>query len=400
MIGNRLFTSAWTALMFALVSIGSNAVAADGTVFQKASIGRAGSAFETRLTVAEGVADGQVDVRYINETVQIEIPNASFPKGKLMLSADDETVKSVYLSETEEGAVRVRFILNKNISARSFDGAVEATRADGALVLRVLGSGTKSAARKSQQEIHRSVAISNGAAGTETLDVPTRLVAGARSPASGVQPTPLTPETAIALARAEAESQEKKPEAAIKVEAKVPESQIPIAIDEKKEKRADSDPIRRALLAAFALAVVLGVGAFSLRKMARRNTTGKQTPRIQILGQHYLGPKKSLALVHVAGESILIGVTENNITLIKSIALIDDEVPANLPNRFEGAMETAEAAQDGDFGQELSYGDPRPGAYAAAEPVPRSDEYGGFAMHGLSEIQDVVSGRFGKRARR
>ncbi len=74
---------------------------------------------------------------------------------------------------------------------------------------------------------------------------------------------------------------------------------------------------------------------------------------LKILSQHYLGPKKSLAIVRVAGESILIGVTDQNISMIKALSLLDDELPNVLPKNFEDAltektemMSEAEAAED------------------------------------------------------
>jgi flagellar protein FliO/FliZ len=60
--------------------------------------------------------------------------------------------------------------------------------------------------------------------------------------------------------------------------------------------------------------------------------------QIKVLSQHHLGPKKSLAIIHVAGESMLVGITDNNISMIKSLSLIDDEVPADMPNTFGQTM--------------------------------------------------------------
>jgi flagellar protein FliO/FliZ len=67
------------------------------------------------------------------------------------------------------------------------------------------------------------------------------------------------------------------------------------------------------------------------------------------LTQHYLGPKKSLAIIRVAGESILIGVTDTNINMIKSLALLDDEVPEeihsnNFADLFGGVPSTSAKA--------------------------------------------------------
>ncbi|MGE3758789.1 MAG: flagellar biosynthetic protein FliO, partial [Pseudobdellovibrionaceae bacterium] len=63
----------------------------------------------------------------------------------------------------------------------------------------------------------------------------------------------------------------------------------------------------------------------------------KQT-QIKVLTQHYLGPKRSLAIVRVAGESVLIGVTDHNISMIKSLALLDEEIPEEVPENFNKAM--------------------------------------------------------------
>ena len=57
------------------------------------------------------------------------------------------------------------------------------------------------------------------------------------------------------------------------------------------------------------------------------------------MAQHYLGPKKSLAVVRVAGESILVGITDNNINMIKSLALLDEEIPDVTPNDFNQLIE-------------------------------------------------------------
>ena len=60
--------------------------------------------------------------------------------------------------------------------------------------------------------------------------------------------------------------------------------------------------------------------------------------QIKVLSQHYLGPKRSLAIIHVAGESMLVGITDSNISMIKSLSLIDDEVPTTVPKTFADAL--------------------------------------------------------------
>ncbi|PWU14313.1 MAG: hypothetical protein C5B49_13310 [Bdellovibrio sp.] len=90
-----------------------------------------------------------------------------------------------------------------------------------------------------------------------------------------------------------------------------------------------------------ALALVLGlglVGVVILRKYKFRNRKATQF-QMKILAQHFLGPKRSLAVVSVAGESILIGVTDHHISLIKSLSLLDEELPAVAPAKFESILQ-------------------------------------------------------------
>jgi flagellar protein FliO/FliZ len=105
------------------------------------------------------------------------------------------------------------------------------------------------------------------------------------------------------------------------------ESEIPLNLNAPKKASEDSHPIFKIIL-IFSMMGVVGAGAYIyLRKYSKNNFAAGKNNQIKVLTQHYLGPKKSLAIIRVAGESILIGVTENNINMIKSLALLDDEVP-------------------------------------------------------------------------
>jgi flagellar biosynthetic protein FliO len=69
-----------------------------------------------------------------------------------------------------------------------------------------------------------------------------------------------------------------------------------------------------------ALAVVIACiygGIFLLKKMTGRKRTGAAgTNLLEVLETTYLDPKKSLSLVRVAGKSVLIGVTETQISVL------------------------------------------------------------------------------------
>lgn len=160
-------------------------------------------------------------------------------------------------------------------------------------------------------------------------------------------------------------------ETAAESEAKpvLAESQIPLKLDEKKSSAEGPGPFSRMLMGFAVLAILAGGGYFVVRRYGKPGPR-KNAPQIKILTQHWLGPKKSLAIVRVAGESILIGVTDQNISMIKSLALLDEEIPVETPDRFQSAMEKA------------------------ALPEHEIQEDGeDFQMTGLNQIRDVVSKR-------
>jgi flagellar protein FliO/FliZ len=116
---------------------------------------------------------------------------------------------------------------------------------------------------------------------------------------------------------------------------KVKESEIPVHLgNDKKATTGDSTVFK--VLMSLSLIGILGCGAFFwFRKYAKKGNAKNQATQIKVLTQHYLGPKKSLAIIRVAGESILVGVTDHNISLIKELSLLDEDIPEETPKKFQ-----------------------------------------------------------------
>lgn len=150
------------------------------------------------------------------------------------------------------------------------------------------------------------------------------------------------------------------------VSASSKESEIPFQLDDKTSKKSSMDPLLRLFLTMGVLVVLLAGTMWGIKKYSKDGKTNLHTMKMRVLAQHYLGPKKSLIVVQVAGETILLGVTEQNISMLKNLALIDDEVPEQVPQNFEREME--------------SFDD---------EPAHRDD----FALRGLNDVKDIVSTR-------
>ena len=119
---------------------------------------------------------------------------------------------------------------------------------------------------------------------------------------------------------------------------KLPEDQIPLSITTDKKIADAETSTTKAISSALIVLILLGASYYYVRRYKTSNVINKSNMQIKVLTQHYLGPKKSLAIVHVAGESMLIGITDTNISMIKSLSLIDDEVPAEMPKTFSESM--------------------------------------------------------------
>ncbi len=161
-------------------------------------------------------------------------------------------------------------------------------------------------------------------------------------------------------------SLKKSEERSKSVTASSKESEIPFQLDDKTSKKSSMDPLLRLFLTMGVLVVLLAGTMWGIKKYSKDGKTNLHTMKMRVLAQHYLGPKKSLIVVQVAGETILLGVTEQNISMLKNLALIDDEVPEQVPQNFAREMES--------FDDESGHQDD-------------------FALRGLNDVKDIVSTR-------
>lgn len=93
-------------------------------------------------------------------------------------------------------------------------------------------------------------------------------------------------------------------------------------------------PSQKMVLAMVVLLVMAGLFFISVKKMGKKQGYSAIAQNIKILTQKSIGPKKNLMLVRVAGETILLGVTDHSINHIKTLSLMDDELPQYTEPKF------------------------------------------------------------------
>lgn len=112
------------------------------------------------------------------------------------------------------------------------------------------------------------------------------------------------------------------------------ESEIALNLDKNNKNSSEGSSAAKAILSAVVIAIMAGAAFVLLKKYSYKAKASKNQPQIKILTQHFMGPKKSLAIVRVAGESILVGITDQNISMIKSLSLLDEDLPQDVPKNF------------------------------------------------------------------
>lgn len=124
------------------------------------------------------------------------------------------------------------------------------------------------------------------------------------------------------------------------------ESDIPVFTKSDKLQKSETSLIWRLIASLVIVAAVGGAMIFAGRRWSWKKNKGGDKARIEILHQYHLGPRKSLALVRVAGEAVLIGCTDHSINMIKPVTLIDDELEGVLGKDFNGFLEDDFSVED------------------------------------------------------
>ncbi len=119
------------------------------------------------------------------------------------------------------------------------------------------------------------------------------------------------------------------------------EDQILLGLTKEKSKAsAELSPFNKMILAVVALLAIAGSLLLMIRKLGVKVGHTEIAKNIEILTQKSIGPKKNLMLIRVAGETILLGVTDSNITPIKTLSLLEDELPQFVAPQFSKQLKT------------------------------------------------------------
>jgi flagellar protein FliO/FliZ len=153
--------------------------------------------------------------------------------------------------------------------------------------------------------------------------------------------------------RSEARSEDSQTEAAIASTetASTPvteqkESEIPVQLTAATKAKDNSGVMWRLAASFGVLALAAGVFYYAARRWSSPKSKAASGARIEMVHQYHMGPRKSVALIRVAGETILLGCTDHNVNMIKPVVLIDDELEGLMKKDFNNFLEDEFSIED------------------------------------------------------
>ncbi len=296
---------------------------------------------------------------FSGKSVQMDFRNVLIQPAKRFFYTSDSLIPQVYVYQAGPNVVRVRLALGEKAPdleqrfASESEGrflVVRIQKQKSAAEPDILGQLLARASRNLEAERQgRNESVHVGRAALNLLTEP------------GTEPRKKTLSRMALTKKPERKSLqtiaalEKK-----RVESKPPA--FPKVGDEKISEPLQLFPSSLRMITMLSLVVGLMFVLFYLfKKFVLKNTPfGGSGKLVQVLGTGFLGPKKNIALVEVAGEVLVLGVSEDNISLLTNIQ--DPEQIERIKN--PGAEKTAPPASAATRTQkpELARGNPRSAA--------------------------------------
>lgn len=328
-------------LLIAVVSA-SVAQADSQPQLQQVNYSTTGSGFQLQLEFDQPYDASQVSVDLINHTVQLNLPKTNFVQKKTIQPVKDQKIKSIYTYQAETGLVRSRIIYFSKHKSEGLAGKIKVESKDNTILVSIVDSAVAVPAKSAEalplippndldSELARALESAAPEAGDALMTVSTK----SSSAAADIVANELA-ESAAPLAETP------------KSQSNLPEDKIPVLSADKSsaEKTSTKSPYWRMAASLVIIIVFAGALMMGAKYWTRNRVRVQDQTKIRVLTQHHLGPKKTLAIIQVAGESILIGVTDHNINLIKTLALLDEEIPADAPASFAKELNRAGIGED------------------------------------------------------
>lgn len=260
------------------------------------------------------VTPNQIRTEYFNDIIQVSLTDVSVYPAKINSISGSELTK-VFAYQYAPKLVRCRLTVKGK--AESFQDRVTVKANGKVLSIKLIdGSGDKIV--QSSAAVERAAPQVN----TEEQELLNHVLKGTPSPTGNSAGVAVVP-TATESKKSKESSTEQQPIGRSEAASKPLTSGKPLP-----------SPMR-VILVLLGMIAVLGGALIAIKRFGARsklqnhkgfarfmrNVTGMGTQQkmIEVLATHHLGPKKSIAMVKVAGKTLVLGVTNESINLISQI---------------------------------------------------------------------------------
>ncbi len=329
--------------------------------------------FVTQISFDVPVDKKDISVDYTKQAIQITIPDTKIKTGKIVEKINKNKIESVFVENSKGTGVVAKVIFAKGVDIEKYKGLVQVDNQSDKIVLTI--------SRPSDSAIVGNPPSDLNAEAAEELkpESPESVVADEMMKPSVIDITNTTSTTDTTNTANSATNETPVIAAGITKDTAARSQSLPL-FKEKQRKTGSEDSGYLRMIMGMIFVLVLSAGLLFFTKWWAKNKKSENTNiKIQMLTQFHIGPKKSLAIVRVAGESILLGVTDQNISMIKTLSFIDDEIVENAPKSFRA---------------ELNYADRRETKGEVSAPKMTSGV--SFQEDALSDLKKQISNKLGK----
>jgi flagellar protein FliO/FliZ len=274
------------------------------TVLTGVTTKRIGTDFFIELGFNGNISEQNVHLDYMLDGINVVVNGATAGKRRFK-NISDETVKEVVMSNNNDGNLKLHVDLAKNLNARDFQKSTNYVIQTNQILIRVgeptVAPTAVTAAAGADQtgELIDKLMKQEDSTGAVKVNSPNLSGVSKAAAASADETTPLF----------------KSPQ-----------------VETKEKSTSTLGLIGRMIASLLLVAAVFGGGLYALKKWPGAKKLASRNRMIEILAQHSLGPKRSVAVIRVAGETVLVGVTDSHINILKSLSLLDED-------KFQAALE-------------------------------------------------------------
>lgn len=308
-----------------------NVSAADGNFLSAVKSEEKSGKIYLHFQLSQPASLANIEGHFLRRTIEWDLANVKLKKDKIFHTVAMSGISNVYISQNGEESTRIRVNLDEGQQASAFADRLSFTQ-EGQVLSLVMNTAVGLNAANSK-EMTRSYSVGDGIEWSvnNTLKVSSKET----KPAAATVTAAAAPENVATPVEASATMDETS---SLMIDDTKNENEIPLNAPKASEKSAGSSAGRMAV--GLAVIMLLGLSVFFVGKKinSKRLSAPFNHDSIKVVSQKYLGPKRNLTLVRVAGEYMLLGVTDHNISLIKTLSVVDDEIPELTPGDFGTAI--------------------------------------------------------------